>query len=111
MSNPEEESNRLLLLACNDLSKTLTDRGSEYGSITKSFKKTAEAISIAIWGDVGTFSVFDTVKTQIAIKLSRLQTDPMHRDSWLDIAGYAIIAYVLCKIKQDEKKKEVKDVT
>ena len=33
----------------------------------------------------------DAIATQILLKIARLAVDPTHKDSWVDIAGYAAL--------------------
>ena len=68
------------------------DRYSDYGDPVESFNRIALMWSAIAGADIGPHQV---AHMMIALKLSRLQADPTHLDSLVDIVGYARCA-VLC---------------
>ena len=77
-------ANRLLEQA----TPTLVDRGESYGSPGYLFENVAKRWSLTLGVDV---SVDQVVACLIDLKLARLNSNPSHQDSILDIAGYAAI--------------------
>lgn len=57
-----------------------------YGSPTPNFKRIAALWSAYLQESI---SLTDVANLMILVKVARLQETPNHRDSWLDIAGYA----------------------
>lgn len=51
----------------------------------------------------------EMVSMMIMLKLARLKESPCHVDSWIDIAGYASIAYesILTEIEDDEANEDL----
>lgn len=64
------------------------DREQTYGSAVKSFEQIAALWSVILDTDV---SAPDVARCMVAMKLSRLSGNNEHRDSWVDIAGYAAL--------------------
>lgn len=64
----------------------LGGRDAEYGGPEDSFKTIAK-----LWASYrGEFySTTDVALMLALLKVARLKTNPMHRDSWIDLAGYA----------------------
>jgi Domain of unknown function (DUF6378) len=63
------------------------DRNVEYGPPEKSFDKIA-----AMWGAyLGTdmLMAHDVAAMLALLKIARISTNPLHEDSWVDLAGYA----------------------
>ena len=62
------------------------DRNSAYGGPEDSFERTA-----ALWAAYkgAAFSAADVAAMLALLKLARLAHNPTHRDSWVDLAGYA----------------------
>lgn len=65
-------------------------RNQTYGSVSANFQRAA-AIATALVGQP--ISAHQIGLIQIAVKLSRICETPTHRDSHVDIAGYAACAY------------------
>ena len=66
----------------------IAERGAAYGDVTSSMSATAERWSITLGHAVTPAQV---VLCMIDLKLTRLAHDPMHRDSVLDVIGYAAL--------------------
>lgn len=68
------------------------DRKDSYGDAMESFSRIA-----AMWSAItgGRLLPSDVALMMIALKVSRLITDPGKRDSWVDIAGYAALGAAL----------------
>jgi hypothetical protein len=66
---------------------TQGDRQSAYGSPYSNWKHTSD-IAVAITG-LGALTPEVCVKVAIAMKLARLLSSANHRDSMIDLAGYA----------------------
>jgi len=64
------------------------ERGENYGSPSDNFTIAASLYEAHLGVPV---SPFDVGALHILNKLSRLQNDPTHFDSWVDIAGYAAV--------------------
>lgn len=64
----------------------LTDRAREYGRPEDSF-----ALIAALWSRYTgcDISTADVAAMMILLKLARVEGNPRHADSWVDIAGYA----------------------
>lgn len=64
----------------------LTDRAREYGGPEDSF-----ALIAALWSRYTgcDISTADVAAMMILLKLARVEGNPRHSDSWVDIAGYA----------------------
>lgn len=71
----------------------VADRGVNYGSPEDNFTRIA-----ALWSThltnrredpVSTITPADVAIMLAMVKIARLQNDPTHQDSWVDIAGYA----------------------
>lgn len=84
-----------------EVSDTIASRGSAYGDysemaeVAQGFKKVMQ--STPGWSDVLTPGHREALEL-IATKMARiLNGNPYHDDTWLDIAGYAILAKDLSK--------------
>lgn len=82
--------------AVDELRETLGGRDTSYKDFADN-SAAALAIMQACGLEASNTDAFPTsyhlnAMTQIAAKLSRLAGNPTHEDSWLDIAGYAILA-------------------
>lgn len=63
-------------------------RAQTYGGPEDSFK-TIAALWGAYKGDTGAFTTSDVAIMLALLKVARLKNSPDHRDSWVDLAGYA----------------------
>jgi hypothetical protein len=89
MTDPQPFTYRWELL--NEALKCVTgDRNIQYGDPSEDFKRVA-----ALWSAyLGiTISPDNVAVCQILLKISRLTWNPQHKDSWVDIAGYAACGY------------------
>ncbi len=70
------------------LEETLKERGDEYGTPEENFGRIA-----ALWSEWLQFEVTeqDVGAMMMLFKIARLQSKRDHSDSYLDIAGYAIL--------------------
>lgn len=68
--------------------EAVNTRGTDYGSPAENFERIA-----AIWSAYADteFTVEDVGIMMMIVKMSRLMENPVHEDSWVDIAGYAAI--------------------
>lgn len=62
------------------------DREQDYGSATQNFINISKMWSVILSKEVTTGQV---IQCMIALKQCRLLNQPDHRDSWVDICGYA----------------------
>lgn len=80
------DSIRNLVLA--QAKDAVKERGENYGSPSDNFTIAASLYEAHLGVPI---SPFDVGALHILNKLSRLQNDPTHFDSWIDIAGYAAV--------------------
>lgn len=87
----------------NEALKTVADRGASYGTVEENFNRIARLwnshlVNAGILDDPRAISdpaghngiTADDVAMMMALlKIARLELDPMHHDSWVDVAGYA----------------------
>ena len=66
----------------------VTDRGKNYGDAKDNFERIAQVWTVLLGVRRHAHQVSAMM---IAVKLARLQNDPAHRDSMIDIAGYAAL--------------------
>ena len=66
----------------------VTNRGQNYGDARDNFNRIAR-----LWHAITgiEFAPHDVSAMMIAVKLARLHNEPRHRDSMIDIAGYAAL--------------------
>jgi len=67
-------------------------RGKRYGEPEDNFKRIARRWSVHMLNRYGidiSLDEVDVASMMIDVKQARLENDPTHRDSWVDIAGYA----------------------
>lgn len=67
-------------------------RGKRYGEPEDNFKRIARRWSVHMLNRYGidlNLDEVDVASMMIDVKQARLENDPTHRDSWVDIAGYA----------------------
>lgn len=88
--------NRILSKAKQAVKSREEDDG--YGKPLDNFVLTASYYQAHLGIDI---SPFDVGAMFILSKLSRLQSNPYHEDSWIDIAGYAAITGEVMKDIQD----------
>lgn len=62
------------------------DREQDYGSATKNFSNIAAMWSVILGKEI---TIEQVVQCMIALKQCRLINQPDHKDSWVDICGYA----------------------
>jgi len=70
------------------------DRNRDHGDPTENMTRFAELLR-AYFGNrsAGSIEAVDSAAIGVLHKLSRTGFDPYHLDSWLDVMGYASIAY------------------
>ncbi len=86
--NPRAELLRDALAAVND------DRNRTYGSPVANFTTTADALTALGFSFQGVALTPASVAIMMAtLKLARLVNTPGHRDSWVDLAGYAACGF------------------
>jgi hypothetical protein len=86
----------------NEALKTVADRGASYGTVEENFNRIAARWTahvrnrydnprsgIAPLSAFPAFDAFDVAIMMADVKLARLELDPTHHDSWVDVAGYA----------------------
>lgn len=85
-----EQPPRLVRDEILDTARTLIngDRRQTYGDATVSFSRIASLWTVILDTDV---SPGDVARCMVAMKLARLSGSDEHRDSWIDIAGYAAL--------------------
>ena len=88
-----------------ELNLVLVERGKNYSDIREN-SQTFDALMRELGVDPGPISAVPFhCLSNIVTKLARLQaSDWKHQDSWLDIAGYAILA--LANIRREEQEQE-----
>ena len=86
-STPSSYRETLLNQAITTVTKSRTQ---DYGPPDQDFRNIAQLWSVLLNTPVDSAQV---AKCMIALKLSRLIHSPSHKDSWLDIAGYAACGY------------------
>lgn len=71
-----------------DAAEVLTQRASAYGPIAASMERIAARWTLTLGRAV---TPTEVVLCMIDLKLARLQHDPAHRDSIIDLVGYAAL--------------------
>jgi hypothetical protein len=85
------------------------DRNKSYGEPDEDFQRIAGIASAmgfridAGGGEIRELRGSDVATFMIALKLSRLMWSPGHRDSWLDIAGYAGCGYETATLEEQRR--------
>lgn len=72
--------------------QTVAGRGESYGTPEDNFRRIAELWSVHTVNRYGTglkFDAADVALMMALMKIARLENDPTHHDSWVDVAGYA----------------------
>jgi len=103
----EKMSHRQALLE--EATKVITkDRNNSYGEPDQDFKRTAKLWNIYLadkeYKDAATqqdLEGYDVAIMMMLLKISRLSWNPTHKDSWLDLAGYAACGYETMKIGEE----------
>ena len=79
------------------------DRDKKHGDPTETMTRFAELLRAYLYNrSVESIEAVDAAAVGVLHKLSRTAFDPYHLDSWLDVMGYASIAY---EIAATENKK------
>ena len=87
----------------------VADRGLNYGAPESNFQRIAErwnAHLLNTWGPLGfpKLTPTDVAIMEIDMKLARLENQPVHLDSWVDVAGYAACgANINCEDRDETK--------
>lgn len=82
---------------------TTSDRNKAYGNPEDNFNNIAQFWNIYCRNagitlpHVSGFTGIDVAHMMVLMKMARLSTNPLHRDSILDVAGYAACAADFCK--------------
>lgn len=63
-------------------------RAAEYGDVTDNFQRIADLWRAAFGWEL---DAEDVALAMVLVKIARLRTNPLHHDSWVDIAGYAAL--------------------
>ena len=66
--------------------RTVASRGKTYGEVRSNHERIAAMWSVTVGTEVSPEQV---AMMMIQVKLARLMETPDHKDSWVDIAGYA----------------------
>lgn len=75
-------------------------RAEEYGDATEGFEHIAELWSAAFRYP---FAAEDVAVAMVLVKVARLETNPTHFDSWVDIAGYAALGAEVADAKPGDQ--------
>lgn len=85
------------------------DRNATYGEPDQDFQRIARILSAMGFTREGEeISSADVAQMMIALKLSRLHWNPTHKDSWVDIAGYAACGMETALLRDESSKKDSK---
>jgi len=76
---------------------TLADRGAQYGSFDIGAKVVTDVCAILLPHGHNLGPSHEQAIRMIVAKLSRIIANPHKRDSWHDVAGYAICGEEACK--------------
>jgi hypothetical protein len=68
-------------------------RSTKYGQPADNFRRIANLWTAYLDGSDEPLTVADAALMQALIKVARLRETPDHRDSWVDLAGYAAAGY------------------
>lgn len=84
------EPHRETILNC-ALDLTLGDRAVAYGDPTSNMVRLAALIAAYLGGKPPGYQItpVDAAAFNVLIKLSRIAVNPLHYDSWVDMAAYA----------------------
>jgi len=78
--------------------ETVANRGEDYGEVWLNHERIATMWSTILATEVRAEQV---AMMMVAVKLARLMETPDHRDSWVDIAGYAWTGAKCVEAKHD----------
>lgn len=78
---------------CGLVLSVLVSRAGSYGSPVEAMQRHAALFGQVLGHDV---SPGQAALVLASLKLSRLSYDPDHIDSWIDLAGYALIGALVC---------------
>tara|TARA_Y100001938_G_scaffold125656_1_gene176821 strand:- start:134 stop:505 length:372 start_codon:yes stop_codon:yes gene_type:complete len=68
------------------------ERGTDYGPVAENWERTAKILNGILGAKLNTpLSAADVGMVMIGVKLARLTNAPDHRDTQVDIAGYAAL--------------------
>ena len=84
--------NRYQVLAAAET--VVKDREGSYGSPQENFERIAKLWNVILAGELGEehkISAADVAMMMVAVKLARLIETPDHKDSAIDLAGYAAL--------------------
>lgn len=89
----------------------LFQRNKTYGEPDEDFQRIAKTLNALGYSgpDGRALLGHDVSVIMVALKLSRLTWSPTHRDSWLDIAGYAACGSETALMEEGRTKKEERD--
>lgn len=76
----------------NEAITTVAGRGKSYGRPEDNFERIARLWATHLANRYGVSIVIDAqdvAMMMILMKVARLENDPSHHDSWVDVAGYA----------------------
>jgi hypothetical protein len=76
------------------------DRRAAYGSPDANYHRLSGLWSAVLETDV---SALETVLCCVQMKVARLVNDPLHEDSWVDIAGYAAIGFEISQLLKERE--------
>lgn len=86
----------------NEALQTVADRGESYGTVEDNFNRIARLWNAHLRNRYSAqqdqepprlplpqFDASDVAMMMALVKIARLELDPTHHDSWVDLAGYA----------------------
>ena len=76
-----------ILVTASDL--VSVDRAEQYGDARQSFNRISDLWSVYLEKPL---SVTDVANMMVLLKVSRAKGNPLHEDSYIDMAGYAALA-------------------
>lgn len=90
--------------------KAVADRGLNYGQPEDNFERIARRWNVHLQNR-GTRALTgaDVAVMMVDVKLARLENDPTHADSWIDIAGYAACGSECAGERADDRAKALGD--
>jgi hypothetical protein len=101
----------VMLALLDEAAETLKTRGRPYGGAEDNFKRIARRWSVHMrnrYGIALELDEIDVASMMIDVKQARLENDPTHRDSWVDIAGYAACGGSINQTRADTAWREAK---